>query len=315
MVKNNLKNVITRNIAGKIAALSMAAMIAVGGIFSMQQSAGDVPELTVFVDHHEEKVVIDDGSVPLGGETKVDVKTTKKVVKMKKASKKTYTKKKTSKKNSTKKQSNGTTTKIQITTLVTQKFKKGSKKKTIITKVTTKTTVTSSSKQVQTASVTPSSDTAITGAVSISTIAPKVDSRVSQAFQDLGFTITVDPTVSYSGYFNAKNRSITLKRASDVVYHELGHFLAFIAGNVDTKPEFKSVFEAEKNKYTASNKAYVTQNSSEYFAESFRNYTLDPAGLKQSRPKTFAAIENALSKVTQEQVTMIKTAYAPIWGE
>ena len=119
--------------------------------------------------------------------------------------------------------------------------------------------------------------------------------------------------MNYSGYFNASKQSITLRKNDGTGYHELGHFLAFIAGNVDTKSEFVSIYKAEKSKYTAINKAYATQNSSEYFAESFKNYTENPSALKSQRPKTYAFIVSTLNKVTDAQVSKVQKAYKNIW--
>ena len=39
--------------------------------------------------------------------------------------------------------------------------------------------------------------------------------------QQLGFKLVVDPSVNYSGYFDARSRSITMKQIDDSVYHEL----------------------------------------------------------------------------------------------
>ena len=147
----------------------------------------------------------------------------------------------------------------------------------------------------------------------ISTLAPKLNSAVMGAYTSLGFTVTIDPSVSYSGYFNARNQSIILKKEGDTVYHEMGHFLAFVAGNVDKKAEFTAVYNEEKGKYTGTNKSYVTQNSSEYFAESFKDYTLDPVALQSSRPKTYQAIVSALGNVTAQQLSKLKLAYGSIW--
>ena len=61
-----------------------------------------------------------------------------------------------------------------------------------------------------------------------------MDSRVLNAFTKLGFTVKVDSSVSYSGHFDARTRTITMKQMDDTIYHELGHFLAFMAGNMDT---------------------------------------------------------------------------------
>jgi hypothetical protein len=145
-----------------------------------------------------------------------------------------------------------------------------------------------------------------------------MDSRVRSAFETLGFTITVDPDVVYSGYFNARNQAITLNAKqqavySDTVYHELGHFLAFIAGNVDTKAEFTAIYNEEKSKMTGTSATYAKQSSSEFFAECVKLYTTSPATLKSTCPKSYAAVAAAFEKVTDERVAAIKKAYAAYW--
>ena len=74
------------------------------------------------------------------------------------------------------------------------------------------------------------------------------------------------------------------------------------------------MYNEEKGKYTAINKAYATQNSAEYFAQSFRDYTENPAALKASRPQTYAAIQQALSRVTDAQVANLLRVYRAVWG-
>lgn len=358
------------------------------GAWAVDQNMGSsIPELTTFVDM-DEQISIEEEEVPLASAPKVTVKTTKtkKVVKLKKkATKTSVKKKKATKKTKTKTKttsSEKTTTKTETTTYVTEKYKKGSKKKTVLTTKKIKTTVTtlelaaagasnskstavvsnttaskkqnttvnttassgqkttavqtaanqqttavqtvasqqstgvSTSKAAQTtvSTTTSAKQEAVSGEIAVSTAAPKVDSRVKNAYESLGFKIIVDSSVSYSGYFSARNQSITLRKNDDTVYHELGHFLAFVAGNVDTKADFKAVYQEEKDLFVGIRKAYATQNSSEYFAESFREYTLDPITLKNSRPKTYQSIEDALSKVTEEQVSMILRYYSALWN-
>ena len=83
----------------------------------------------------------------------------------------------------------------------------------------------------------------------VASIAPQMDSRVLNAFTKMGFTVIVDPSVSYAGYFDGRSRTITLKVEDDTIYHELGHYLAFIAGNVDKNAAFASVYNSEKSKF------------------------------------------------------------------
>lgn len=314
--KKNKKR--TGGLAGKIAILCTVVLIAGGGVYTYRQATSNVPELTTFVDH-EETIIIDSNGqeVPLTpGEPKVTTKTrtSRKTVMLKKPARKTRTKKKTRTKESTDTQRNGSNDIVTKTTVVTvkrQKFKKNSRKKIVITKVTTTTEVSvqaAGSVQAKAANNTESAKT-----VDIKTLAPKLNSAVMNAYTTLGFTVTIDPSVSYSGYFNARNQAIILQKAGDTVYHEMGHFLAFVAGNVDKKADFTAIYNEEKGKYTGTNKNYVTQNASEYFAESFKDYTLNPSALQKSRPKTYQAVVNALGNVTTQQINKLKLAYGPIW--
>ena len=322
--KMNLKEFFRRK---KIAAgcVAAAAVITAGSLAVVWQNS-DVPELPSYTDPVVETTLTGDDT-PLASKPKVTTKTTsktktsKKNVKLKSAAKKTYTKslpttKKT--KTSTKKTNNTTTVKTQTTvkTATTEKYTRKSKNKVVTQKVTTtvKTTTTVTAAATTTAKTTTASTAKQEKhTASVSAIAPKMDSRVLNAYTKMGFTVTVDPSVSYAGYFDARTQSITLQAEDDTIYHELGHFLAFIAGNVDRSSSFAAVYNSEKSKYTAVNKAYATQNASEYFAESVRNYILDPQMLKSQRPQTYAAVADALSKVTDDRVDKIIKLYSPIW--
>lgn len=69
----------------------------------------------------------------------------------------------------------------------------------------------------------------------------------------------------------------------------------------------------KKALYTAYNKSYVTQNSAEYFAESVKEFTLNPAALKSARPKTYEAVKEAMDKLTDDRVAKVKKVYSMIW--
>ena len=285
-------------------------------VFKNETQSFSEAELPVFTDPFEEAEV-NRGEAPGGSNPKVTTttKTTKstKKVKLKSKSKKTYTK--------------TSSPETKTTTSLTSKFTKGSKINTQTTTVTTVTTTTvedTSGESVVIADTAAAAaapaqaeaqTTAASGPLMIGSAAPKLDSRVSNAYTALGFTINVNPSVNYSGVFDARSKSITLKKTGDTIYHEIGHFVAFVAGNVDKAAAFQQVFAQEKGKYTMYNKAYVLQNSSEYFAESFKNYTLDPNTLRAERPLTYSAIESALNNVTDAQVAKIKAVYRAVWGE
>lgn len=324
MKKMNLKNFFMKK---KIAAgcIAAAALITAGS-FAMVWQDSQVPELPNYTDPVVEQTITDDDT-PLASQPKVTTKTTKsskttkKNLKLKKASAKTYTKKLPT----TKKVSNKTTKKNQTTTVKTQtivqtdtsqKYTKKSKNvvqtQKVTTTVKTTTTVVAAAKTTTTATAANTKKEKYTVS-NVASVAPQMDSRVLNAFTKMGFTVTIDPSVSYAGYFDGKTRSITLRYEDDTIYHELGHYLAFIAGNVDKSAAFTSVYNSEKSKFTGVRKAYATQNASEYFAESVLEYTENPATLKAQRPQTYEAIVNALSKVTDAQVTKIMNVYKVIW--
>ena len=288
-----------------------------------------VPELPNYTDPVVEQTIEDDDT-PLASQPKVTTKTTKsskttkKNIKLKAAATKTYTKKLPT----TKKTTNKTTKKNQTTTIKTtttvqtdtsRKYTKKSKNVVQTQKVTT--TVQTTTTVVAAASTTVNATTAGSTTAkkekytvsNVASIAPQMDSRVLNAFTKMGFTVIVDPSVSYAGYFDGRSRTITLKVEDDTIYHELGHYLAFIAGNVDKNAAFASVYNSEKSKFTGVRKSYATKNASEYFAESVLEYTENPSVLKAQRPQTYEAITNALSKVTDAQVNKIMNVYKVIW--
>ena len=314
-MKNQKMKETLRQISKKAGALVLATAIVLGGGTYVYNQQNPVPELVTYID--EDSVVqIQEDETPLASpKVTKSTKTTKstKKISLKSAASKTYaqkgkttTKKKTTKTKSAKKT---VTTETVTVTSITNNYKKGSKINTQVTTVkttVTKTTVTNTAAPV----TTPVTD----GTVAVTQIAPAADKRVLNAFQKLGFQVVIQSNVPYSGLCDAETRTITLKQADETVYHELGHFLAFVAGNIDTSAAFQQIFQNEKSKYTAYDKGYVLQNSAEYFAQSFWDYTKNPAALKASRPQTYAAIQQALSRVTDAQVANLLRVYRAVWG-
>lgn len=305
-----------RKVAAGITAVVLA--VAVGGTAVVQQN--QIPELPSYTDPVME-TTIEEEETPLASQPKVNTKTSKststKKVTMKKAATKTYTKalpatSTTSKK--TAETSNATVvTQTTVVKNVTEKYTKKSKVKVVTTNATTTVTTTTTAKTDTTTAVSTSTSSSVKGTIDVGQYASKADSRVLTAYRTLGFTAVVDPSVSYSGYYDTRNRKITLRKLDDTIYHELGHFVAFISGNTDQTAAFKAIFAQEKALYTAYNKSYVTQNSSEYFAESFKEYTLNPASLKSARPKTYAAVQEAVSKFTDDRIAKVQKTYSVVW--
>ena len=239
-------------------------------------------------------VIIEDEMPPLAATvskttTKTNVKkyTKKKKLNKKAKKSKTKTKKKTKRSSSTKKSGNKTikTQKTVVTTTntITKKKSKIQRIKTTV-KTTTRTTTTTQT------------TTATGGEVKIRDIAPKIKDEILAAFEDGGYKVIVNPKVSYSGVFRSATKTIELKSASSVIYHEMGHFVSFKTGRAESTEEFKDIYKDEKNAYTASNKAYATQSAGEYFAESFKNYTENPSKLKKERPRTYAYVKEKVDE-------------------
>ena len=310
-----------RRVAAGLTAIVLA--VAVGSVAVVQQKS-QIPELPVYTDP-EMETNIEEEETPLADKpvvkTTTSKKTTTKKVKMKKAAEKTYTKElpatSTTSKKTAQTSSASVVTKTTVVKKIEEKYTKKSKVKVVTTVATTTVTTTTTAKAGASTAVnsatTVNNNSGVTGTVEVGQLAPKEDSRVLTAYRTLGFKVNVDPSVSYSGYFNARNRQITLKKANETIYHELGHFIAFIAGNVDTTSEFKTIYNQEKSLYTAYNKAYVTQNSSEYFAESAKEYVLNPGALKAARPKTYEAVRSAVESITDERIAKIQKYYGAIW--
>lgn len=310
-----------RRVAAGLTAIVLA--VAVGSVAVVQQKS-QVPELPVYTDP-EMETNIEEEETPLADKpvvkTTTSKKTTTKKVKMKKAAAKTYTKElpatSTTSQKTAQTSSASVVTKTTVVKKIEEKYTKKSKVKVVTTVATTTVTTTTTAKAGASTGVnsatTVNNNSGVTGTVEVGQLAPKEDSRVLTAYRTLGFKVNVDPSVSYSGYFNARNRQITLKKANETIYHELGHFIAFIAGNVDTTSEFKTIYNQEKSLYTAYNKAYVTQNSSEYFAESAKEYVLNPGALKAARPKTYEAVRSAVESITDERIAKIQKYYGAIW--
>ena len=310
-----------RRVAAGLTAIVLA--VAVGSVAVVQQKS-QIPELPVYTDP-EMETNIEEEETPLADKpvvkTTTSKKTTTKKVKMKKAAAKTYTKElpatSTTSKKTAQTSSASVVTKTTVVKKIEEKYTKKSKVKVVTTVATTTVTTTTTAKAGASTGVnsatTANNNSGVTGTVEVGKLAPKEDSRVLTAYRTLGFKVNVDPSVSYSGYFNARNRQITLKKVNETIYHELGHFIAFIAGNVDTTSEFKTIYNQEKSLYTAYNKAYVTQNSSEYFAESAKEYVLNPGALKAARPKTYEAVRSAVESITDERIAKIQKYYGAIW--
>lgn len=327
-----------RNKLVRFGGIALAAAVLVTGTWYTGQETDDlsIPQMVEYVDTEDGSIVIPEEEVPLATKPTVKVKkTTRRKVKkskLKKKAKKTAKSTKRSKKSKTVKKENSkkkVATDTTVLTTVVSATKKNSKVKTVTTTVetTVKTTTTNkpkrSSSEVAASANTATANTAASAAqstssdemqivsnVTVRSMAPRADANVLNAFENLEFKIEINPTSSYSGYFSVKAHNIILKKSSgDTIYHELGHFVGWLAGNVDTSSEFVAIYNKEKSALQSANYQYLTKSSAEYFAESYKDYVLSPQNLQSSRPQTYEFIKNAVSRITDARVTNIKSAY------
>ena len=327
-----------RNKLVRFGGIALAAAVLVTGTWYTGQETDDlsIPQMVEYVDTEDGSIVIPEEEVPLATKPTVKVKkTTRRKVKkskLKKKAKKTAKSTKRSKKSKTVKKENSkkkVATDTTVLTTVVSATKKNSKVKTVTTTVetTVKTTTTNkpkrSSSEVAASANTATANTAASAAqstssdemqivsnVTVRSMAPRADANVLNAFENLEFKIEINPTSSYSGYFSVKAHNIILKKSSgDTIYHELGHFVGWLAGNVDTSSEFVAIYNKEKSALQSANYQYLTKSSAEYFAESYKDYVLSPQNLQSTRPQTYEFVKNAVSRITDARVTNIKSAY------
>lgn len=327
-----------RNKLVRFGGIALAAAVLVTGTWYTGQETDDlsIPQIVEYVDTEDGSIVIPEEEVPLATKPTVKVKkTTRRKVKksrLKKKAKKTAKRTKRSKKSKTIKKENSkkkVATATTVLTTVVSATKKNSKVKTVTTTVetTVKTTTTNkpkrSSSEAAASANTVTANTAASAAqstssdemqvvsnVTVRSMAPRADANVLNAFENLEFKIEINPTSSYSGYFSVKAHNIILKKSSgDTIYHELGHFVGWLAGNVDTSSEFVAIYNKEKSALQSANYQYLTKSSAEYFAESYKDYVLSPQNLQSSRPETYEFVKNAVSRITDARVTNIKSAY------
>ena len=305
------------------AAYLVAALVLCAGVIFYTGNGGTgltVADITdTMPETGTDEIVAGEEEVPLASAPKVSVK----------KSTKTTTKKKTSKKKSTKKTATvQTVTETTVQTTEKTSTKKKSKVQTIRTTVvttvktttqtfgTTTTTTTNNAASVGASTAVSSSGFAIS---KFSDIKGHVDSKVYDAFVNLGFELKINSKLATTGVFSTENHNIQLKRGqSSYLLHELGHFVSALKGRngkkIDQSSEFTRIYNEEKSAYVGNNKAYVTQDAAEYFAESFRDYTENPSALKSQRPKTYSYISQMVSSLSSSDVKAFRNAYGWYWS-
>lgn len=286
------------------ATITLAAVLGTIGAFQAVQ----VSNMPVYTADPITEVTIEEEETPLAPTTtsKTSKKTSTETKTISSKSKRTYTKNLGTTTKTSTKTTNSTTKSVKKQTTVKKNVKEYYYKNKRYKKVKTTTTTTIKT------TTTPKKQAGMYE-IDIDKIAPKAEASVRSAYESLGFKVYIDSSVNYSGYFNAKTRSITLKKEDNTIYHELGHFVAFVSGNTDVSASFDNVYKKEKSKYIGSNKAYVIQSNREYFAESYKDYILTSSQLKGARPQTYTSVKDAVAKITTSQVKKLKLVYGAVW--
>ena len=260
----------------------------------------------------EDTTVIDGIEVPLGKKPKVTTKKTTKrstrIQKLKKKAKKSkVTTKKTTNNKTTTSQNSSQRKVVNTKVVTTQKDydKKGSNKRTIKTVIQT---------TIKTTTVELSQMSGVSG-TTLRTLGSQADAKILNAFEELQFKMVIDKNAGSTGVFSVKNHKIEIQSArSSVLLHELGHFANFLAGDKVSTNEWKSIYNAEKNKYDGYNKEYAVKSVSEYFAESYKDYKENPSALKSKRPRTYQFVKSTIDGITESDVQNIKDTYGEYWG-
>lgn len=209
------------------------------------------------------------------------------------------TTKKTTKRRTTTSQNHSRRKVVNTKVVKTQKDydKKGSKKRTI-----------------KTTTVELSQMSGVSG-TTLRTLGSQADGKILNAFEDLKFKMVIDKNAEATGVFSVKSHKIALQSArSSVLLHELGHFANFLAGDKVGTSQWKSIYNAEKDKYDGYNKAYAIKSASEYFAESYKDYKEHPSALRSKRPRTYQFVKSTIDGITDSDVQNIKDTYGEYWG-
>lgn len=317
----------------KLGGIILAVVVLATGVWYTGRETDDlsIPQIVEYIDTEDGSIVIPQEEVPLAKKPAVKIKKTirrtVKKTRLKQKAKKTVKKTRRTRKSRTVKKENSrqqVTINTTVLKTVVSATRKNSKVKTVTTTVVTtvKTTTTNKSKG-SSSSFTNTAAAAMTGTsdplqtvstVSVRSLASRADANVLSAFENLEFRIEINPTSSYSGYFSVKAHNIILKNKSgNTIYHELGHFVGWLAGNVDTSSDFIAIYKKEKSALQSANYQYLTRSSAEYFAESYKDYILSPQNLHATRPQTCEFVKNAVSRITDARVANIMSAYRKVY--
>jgi len=160
----------------------------------------------------------------------------------------------------------------------------------------------------------PAPAPATISASDISTLKNSVTPTLVSAFDQLAFTIVLNPNSTYLGYFSTSKHSIEMRSVSISTFrHEMGHFLDVLKNMPSRSTDFAGIYTREKSLYTGTNAAYVTSNAQEYFAQSYRNYLENAALLQTQRPETYAFVVAQITSISSTDISRTYNQYSWAW--
>lgn len=115
--------------------------------------------------------------------------------------------------------------------------------------------------------------------------------RSLEEVYESGVPNTVGLTVYYRSRIYIQNNVFSI---SYCTIHEVGHALDFINNFISYDKEWKAIYESESKQSGLT--SYFTSSSSEYFAECFQKFFLDPVPLQDAAPKSYEFIERFVEK-------------------
>ena len=140
--------------------------------------------------------------------------------------------------------------------------------------------------------------------VRIDSLAKGADNRVLRLFKALNYELVIDDDAPYTGMIEQGRITLRQKRR-DVFLHELGHFLDFYSRYPSTTRTFSRIYKKEKVEADV----YCSRTAGEYYAQSFKDYTMSPGRMKKERPQTYQYIKKAVGSLTNSYIKKLQGIY------
>lgn len=134
----------------------------------------------------------------------------------------------------------------------------------------------------------------------------------------VNLNLIVDNSLEYAGLFSISKGSCSIRintytsrqYVNSVVAHEYGHFLDFLTNESSALPEFIQIYEMEKVNFKVDySHEYSISDKSEYYAQAFSEYILNPQRLQENTPATYSYIQRDLNSLSEENIEWAKFCF------